>query len=275
MDSDTQPGRVEPSADPPDAGAPLYKFGSSEERIRSLVHSLGLIVAAFVVGFALALVGLQVLVQAGYVPQDVQRIPPAAQALAAALQFVGFLVVGLGYLRWRGRDGIDLFRIGVPSLRDLGWTVLGLVGLFVLLNVVSVLIGLLGVETAENAAVVSGREQPTLFLYLIGVTLLFTAPAEELLFRGLIQGLFRSAYGLIPGVVITSVLFGVVHFVALAGGGSALPYIGVAAALGLVLGAIYERTENLVVPILVHGAYNAILFYVSYLVATGQIEMPG
>jgi hypothetical protein len=274
---DTQPGRVGPSADasadPPDAGPPLYKFGSSEERFRSLVHSIGLIVAAFVAGFALAIAGLQVLVLAGYV-EGVGSIPPAAQALAAALQFVGFLLVGLGYLRWRGRD-VDLFRIDVPSLRDVGWAVLGLVGLFVLLNVVSVLIGLLGVESAENAAVVSGRQQPTLFLYLIGVTLLFTAPAEELLFRGLIQGLFRSAYGVLPGVLITSVLFGVVHFVALAGGGSALPYIGVAAALGVVLGAIYERTENLAVPIAVHGLYNAILFYAAYLAATGQIEMPG
>jgi membrane protease YdiL (CAAX protease family) len=274
---DTQPGRAgasaDASADPPDAGPPLYKFGSSEERIRSLVHSLGLIVAAFVVGFALAIVGLQALVLAGYVG-SVDAIPPAAQALAAALQFVGFLLVGLGYLRWQGRD-VGLFRIDVPSLRDVGWVVLGLVGLFVLLNVVSVLIGLLGIESAENAAVVSGRQQPTLFLYLIGVTLLFTAPAEELLFRGLIQGLFRSAYGVVPGVVITSVLFGVVHFVALAGGGSALPYIGVAAALGVVLGAIYERTENLVVPIVVHGLYNAILFYAAYLAATGQIEMPG
>jgi membrane protease YdiL (CAAX protease family) len=274
---DTQPGRAgpstDPSADPPDAGPPLYKFGSSEERIRSLVHSIGLIVAAFIAGFALAIVGLQALFFAGYVG-SVGSIPPAAQALAAALQFVGFLLVGMWYLRWRGRDA-GLFRIAVPSLRDAGWAVAGLVGLFVLLNVVSVLIGLLGVESAENAAVVSGRQQPTLFLYLIGVTLLFTAPAEELLFRGLIQGLFRSAYGVLPGILITAVLFGVVHFVALAGGGSPVPYIAVAAALGVVLGAIYERTENLAVPIVVHGLYNAILFYAAYLAATGQIEMPG
>jgi membrane protease YdiL (CAAX protease family) len=272
MDSDTQAGGVEPSTDPPDTSPPLYKFGSSDERVRSLVHSVGLIVAAFVVGFALALIGLRALVQLGYV-QNVENIPPGAQALAAALQFVGFLAVGLWYLRWRGREA-DLFRVAVPSLRDVGWAVLGLVGLFVLLNVVSVLIGLFGIESAENAAVVSGREQPTLFLYLIGVTLLFTAPAEELLFRGLIQGLFRSAYGLLPGIVITAVLFGVVHFVALAGGGSPVPYIAVAAALGVVLGGIYEKTENLAVPILVHGAYNAILFYAAYLAATGQIEMP-
>jgi membrane protease YdiL (CAAX protease family) len=272
MDPETQRGGVEPPVDPPD-DPPLYKLGNSEERIQSVAHSLGLVVAAFAVGFALAILGLNVAGLFGLSYSGGQSLPVELQAAAAALQFVGFLVVGLAYLRWRGTD-VDLFRIRVPSLREIGWVIAGLVGLFVLLNVVSVIISTLGVESAENAAVVQGREQPTLFLYLIGVTILFTAPAEELLFRGLVQGLFRKAYGVVPGILIASVLFGVVHFVALSGSGSRLPYIAVAAALGVVLGAVYERTENLAVPILIHAGYNAILFYAAYLAATGQIEMP-
>jgi membrane protease YdiL (CAAX protease family) len=271
MEPDTQRGGVEPPVDPPD-DPPLYTFGTSEDRIRSVSHSLALVVAAFAAGFALAILGLNVAGLFGF-SYSGQNLPVELQASAAALQFVGFLVVGLAYLRWRGPD-VDLFRIRVPSLREIGWVVAGLVGLFVLLNVVSVIISALGVESAENAAVVQGREQPTLFLYLIGVTILFTAPAEELLFRGLVQGLFRKAYGVVPGILIASVLFGVVHYVALSGSGSRLPYIAVAAALGVVLGAVYERTENLAVPILVHAGYNAILFYAAYLAATGQIEMP-
>lgn len=271
MEPDTQRGGVEPPVDPPD-DPPLYKFGTSEDRIRSVTHSLALVVAAFAAGFALAIVGLNVAGLFGF-SYSSQNLPVELQAAAAALQFVGFLVVGLAYLRWRGTD-VDLFQIRVPSLREIGWVVAGLVGLFVLLNIVSVIISALGVESAENAAVVQGREQPTLFLYLIGVTILFTAPAEELLFRGLVQGLFRKAYGVVPGILIASVLFGIVHFVALSGSGSRIPYIAVAAALGVVLGAVYERTENLAVPILVHAGYNAILFYAAYLAATGQIEMP-
>jgi len=271
MASDTQPGGV-PPAGPPDADPPLYKFGTNEERVRSLVHSVGLVLAAFVAGIALAVVGLRLLSQLGLVPQGTDTLPPLASAVAAGLQFIGFLLVGMWYLRWQG--SVDLFEIRLPSLREIGWAVGGLVALFVLLNVVSVVIQTLGVETAENAAVTQGRENPTLFLYLIVVTILLTAPAEELLFRGLVQGLFRQAYGLVPGIVVASALFGVVHWIALTGGGSRLTYIAVAGALGMVLGAVYEKTENLAVPIIVHGVYNAILFSVAYLVTTGRIDVP-
>ena len=270
MASDTQQGGV----GPPDADPPLYKFGSRDERVRSLVHSVGLVVAAFVVGVVLAILGLRALAQVGFVPQSTENLPPVAAAAGAALQFVGFLLVGLWYLRWRGTGAADLFEVRLPTLREIGWTLAGLVALFALLNVVSVVIEALGVETAENAAIEQGRQQPVLFLYLIGVTILLTAPAEELLFRGLVQGLFRQAYGVVPGVVVASVLFGVVHWVALSGAGSRLTYIAVAAALGLVLGAVYEKTENLTVPILVHGVYNAVLFSAAYLVSTGQVDLP-
>jgi hypothetical protein len=40
-------------------------------------------------------------------------------------------------------------------------------------------------------------------------------------------------------------------------------------ALSLVLGATYEYTDNLVVPSLVHGAYDAIIFTLIYAQATG------
>lgn len=269
MASDTHQG---PASGPPEPDPPLYKFGSRDDRVRSLVHSTGLVVAAFVVGVVLAIVGLRILSQFGFVPENVDSLPAGAQAAAAALQFVGFLLVGVWYLHWQGT--VDLFEIRVPSLRELGWALAGLVALFVLLNLVSVVIEALGVETAENAAIAQGRENPTLFLYLIGVTLLFTAPAEELLFRGLVQGLFRRAYGVIPGVVVASAVFGVVHWVALSGSGSRVTYIAVAAALGLVLGAVYEKTENLAVPVIIHGVYNAVLFYAAYLATTGAVDLP-
>jgi membrane protease YdiL (CAAX protease family) len=37
---------------------------------------------------------------------------------------------------------------------------------------------------------------------------------------------------------------------------------------GLVLGVTYEATDNLVVPSLIHGAYNATLFTLAYLSVT-------
>lgn len=254
---------------PPDAVA----IGDRSVRLQSVLHSLGLVVAAFIVGIGLSLVGLYGLAALGVTVQIGDQIPAEVSAVLSALQYVGFIGVCLWYLYWRN-DADDLFSISVPGLRQVGWAVLGLVGLFVLLNILSVIITALGLTTAENAAITTGREQPVLLLYMLVVTIVFVAPGEELLFRGLVQGLFRRAYGVIPGLVLASTLFGVVHYIALVGTGSRAVYIVIAAALGLVLGLLYERTQNLVVPMLVHGAYNAIIFYVNYLIATGAVEVP-
>jgi len=37
------------------------------------------------------------------------------------------------------------------------------------------------------------------------------------------------------------------------------------AIVGAVFGVLYERTSNLVVPILAHGAYNVVLFVLAFL----------
>jgi membrane protease YdiL (CAAX protease family) len=50
-----------------------------------------------------------------------------------------------------------------------------------------------------------------------------------------------------------------------------LVYVGIAFILALVLGATYEYTDNLTVPAVIHGAYNAIQFTIAYLTATGGV----
>jgi membrane protease YdiL (CAAX protease family) len=144
----------------------------------------------------------------------------------------------------------------------------------VALNVLAEVLSQLGIQSAANNAITQGQQQPEYLLYLIPVALLFNAPAEEFLFRGVVQGLFRKAYGPLPAVVMASALFGVVHYFALGGQGSKWAYVAIAAVLGLLLGLLYEKTENLAVPIAVHGIYNALQFYLAYLAATGQIQLP-
>lgn len=46
-------------------------------------------------------------------------------------------------------------------------------------------------------------------------------------------------------------------------GGWVLLIVGV----GVIMGIIYERTNNLAVPIAAHAAYNVVLFSVGYLVS--------
>ncbi len=247
-------------------GTDMYRLGGASERFRSITHAIGLIVGAFVVGALLANIVLS-----GYAVETLEDLPPFGRAAVDATQFVGFMLVGWGYIQWRDDS---LFEMSLPGLRELGIALVGIVGLFVVLNIASTVLQTLGIEAAANDTLVRGRQQPTYLLYLVVVSFLFTAPAEELIFRGLVQGLFRRAYGVVPGVIIASLIFGGIHYIALSGQGSKLAYLTIAAILGVLLGVLYEWTENLTVPILVHGSYNAILFTVQYLNTTGQLSIP-
>lgn len=228
------------------------RVADTRTRIVNLLHSIGVVVAAFLVGFVLAFLVAQALSLVGLGREDTLTLV----ALFAA-QFTGFGLVVLAYVVVR--DERDLFGIRVPTLRDLGWVAVGFVALFVAALVISAVIRALGAQTATNQVVTEGQQNPQLFLYLIPIAVLFVGPGEELVFRGVVQGLLRRAYGVGPAIVVTSVFFGVAHIFALTGSGK-VTYMAVAGAMGVVLGLVYERTENIVVPSAIHGLWNAFLF---------------
>ncbi|MEF8907527.1 MAG: CPBP family intramembrane glutamic endopeptidase, partial [Haloarculaceae archaeon] len=188
------------------------------------------------------------------------------------MNFVGFFVVGWAFLRWRGESVLDtsLYELAVPSLREVGQVIAGLVVLFVVLGVVSNVAAQFGLSPSENVTQTLGEGNPELLLYLIPIALLLNGPIEEFLFRGIVQGLFRDAYGILPGIVLPAAVFGVVHYFAVSGGGGNIAYtLTIITVLGTVLGAIYEWSENLFVPGLVHGLFNAVQYAGLYLVTTG------
>lgn len=277
MDSDRQPdGGVEPTPDPagsgPDSDPPLYKMGTTQQRIRSLLDTVGIIAGAFIGANVLVLVVVQVIVLLGLVTispdfSTVADLPPTVTAVVIATNFIGYLLVGAAYLWWRHGStpfNTSLYNIRLPTLRDLGWIVGGIVGLFVLLLTVVTVAAQFGLQPSTNSVETIGRANPPLFLFLALNALVLNGPAEEFLFRGIIQGLFRGAYGVLPGVLLSSAAFGVVHYLSLSGG-SVVYTLLVIATLGVVLGALYEWTGNLLVPAVVHGVFNALQFIGAYL----------
>jgi membrane protease YdiL (CAAX protease family) len=251
-------------------GSEYYRVADMETRVESLFHSLALVVLAFAAGIFVQVGGGSVLAALGFDVTSTATLPPLAYAALTATLFVGFFAVIAGYLRWRSEE--QFFRVAVPSLRDLAWIVAGFVGLFAVATALSALIQAAGIDTATNQVITDGRQDPARFLYLIPVTFLFVAPAEELLFRGIVQGLFRRAYGVVPAVVLASAVFGAGHYFALLGsGGSVVSSLALAGALGVVLGALYEITENIAVPIVVHGCWNTMSFLLQYAQATGAV----
>lgn len=106
---------------------------------------------------------------------------------------------------------------------------------------------------------------PTLMLVVGVLSVVLFAPAEELLFRGAIQGRLREAFGSRWAVVGASTLFGAWHLLNFSG--SLLGTVLAAAVLGavsLLWGYAYERTDNLAVPVLTHGLYNLTFMLLAY-----------
>jgi hypothetical protein len=233
-------------------------------RVGSLGRAVVVVLVVFLTAAVVARLGLDAALAAGVVASESLE----ALVVVNVLQFVGFGLGVAGYLAVS--DDWELLSVRVPSLRDLGWVLGGVAGILLAAAIVGQVLSAFDVEVAQNQVIATGQRNPEYFLYMIPVSLLLVGPFEELVFRGGVQGLLRRTWGGWPAVVIASGLFGLVHWIALVGGGGGrVAYVVVAATLGLILGSLYERTRNLLVPALVHGIYNSVLFGFQYAAAVG------
>jgi membrane protease YdiL (CAAX protease family) len=258
------------TADTPEEGVvdaepkrPLFRFGSQQHRMEAVTHSLLLVLVAFLVGGVLSVAAEGLL---GSIGLTEESAPVVVSLSTMSVHFVGFLFVCVWYVQFRESD--PLVGVSRPSWRD-GLVILGgFVALVVALTGLEALFAQFGLEPAENVATGPGENDPLYFLYVIPIVIFLNAPAEEFLFRGLVQGQFRRAYGVVPGIVASAAVFGLIHYLALIGTGSRLVYVSIAAVAGLLLGGVYEYTENLLVPTAVHALWNVLTYLLLYLQAT-------
>jgi len=187
-----------------------------------------------------------------------------ARLARTTIQFLAIAVVSLWFA-----DLVDTDRLiawAVPTARVLGVIAAGTVALLATNIGVNQLITRLGFESGDNVAVTAGAGDPTYLLAMVFISVLLVGPAEELLFRGVIQGRLRESWGPWPAILGATALFGVIHAPAVTGGtGAVITYITTASILGVLLGYLYERTGNIVVPAAIHGANNAAVFGILYL----------
>jgi hypothetical protein len=230
----------------------------TESPYSTRVRAVGvvLLVATVAVGVAVLVSrGLElVLGMVGPVPAPIL----VGHALDTALVNAGvFGGVAGAYLRVRRRAGGGaLLRVRRPTRRDLR---LAVQGFFVVLAVGAVLhlaVGALGLPTGENTLTSRAEADPRLFVVAGATSLLFVGPGEELLFRGVVQGRLREAFGPATAVGLGGVVFAVPHLVAAYTGPGSLVSIGVVFGVSVALGTLYEVTDTLFVPAVAHGLYN-------------------
>jgi len=243
----------------------------------ALLSGLALGAGGLLLGFALTAVAGAVLT-AGL---GIELTAAATIVLGLVfVQGVGCAAVALTYSRTRPRIAAAVrsalgvgeggeFRIGLstPSAKQLVVVVVGYLAALGGAFVGSLLVSALQVDTGTNNAAQIGMENPAVLLLLIPASILIIGPGEELLFRGVVQGRLREVMGAVPAVGIASTVFAGLHWFAISGGSPTgnLVALGVLTVPALVFGIAYEFTDNVVVPSLIHGLYNATLFSLLYL----------
>jgi membrane protease YdiL (CAAX protease family) len=180
--------------------------------------------------------------------------------VGGTLSFHGVILVLLpAFLRCQGLDiasafGISKFRGAHAALSGLFAGLCALPVTIVLAELSGMFLQSHGVDIQLQAPVEALRNDPSVGLRaVVFVAAVLVAPvAEEFFFRGILYSIVKQAG--FPRLALwgTSVLFAMAHVNLL----TFVPLI----ALGLILASLYEVTDNLIAPMVMHGFFNLVNF---------------
>jgi len=120
-----------------------------------------------------------------------------------------------------------------------------------------VIIQVLGIDSAENqnGDIGLGKVDTKLQMLLMFISLAIITPIkEELLYRGIIHRFFESRYNFWVGLIVSSLIFGLLHF----------DYPVSATIMGAIFVLLYRKTNSLIPSMLLHGLWN---LYVTFVIA--------
>jgi len=157
------------------------------------------------------------------------------------------------------------------SLKELGLKKAS-IRILMIVSVVAVPLFLLGVGISVGEEMVFGSDptaeqvegalmprDPFQLVAMVALSLVLVGPCEELAFRGFVQRGFENSFGKRWGLLVSSVLFGLLH-------GLNTPYAVVPVfVVGLVFGYVWQRTGgNTTTTALMHGVYDSIAIAIAY-----------
>ena len=108
-------------------------------------------------------------------------------------------------------------------------------------------------QTYQEVAKIQYAVPFILGLLLYGV---ISPLAEEILFRGIVYRKCRRYLGVLPGILLSSLLFAILH-------GNLVQGV-YAFLMGMLMSGVYERYQNFFAPLLFHATANIATFSVSY-----------
>ncbi|WP_142829728.1 CPBP family intramembrane glutamic endopeptidase [Planococcus soli] len=144
--------------------------------------------------------------------------------------------------------------VGLQPVPLKEWKLVAVWTIILIIVSIGLVVGMsfIGVGT-ENSKTESLQSQMTLLNFAIGfVSAVIISPIyEEIFYRGFLYRFFSSRYGVLSGMLISSLIFTVVHIPTF----NTLPVNFVS---GLIFSWVYQKTGSIIPSILIHGIFNGI-----------------
>ena len=131
----------------------------------------------------------------------------------------------------------------------MGWIIILIVGSILLAYVVD---WLLEIGTNNSKTDSLATRLSTFNIIIAFISAAIVSPIyEEIFYRGFLYRFFRSKFGLLAGMLISSFIFMIVHIPTF----NSLPYTFLS---GLIFAWTYEKTQSIYPAMIIHGIFNGI-----------------
>ncbi|EEL83744.1 CAAX amino terminal protease [Bacillus cereus AH1271] len=150
--------------------------------------------------------------------------------------------------------------IGIRKLswRDFLWTVVALIFLIIVSIAVLMIMEKMGISF-ENSKTETVQNDKSIYAFCIAVigAAVISPIYEEVLYRGVFYTFFRDRYGIWGGVLISSIIFTVVHIPTY----NTLPVNFLS---GVVFAWLYEKTNSILSAMIAHALFNFIAVILTF-----------
>jgi len=127
------------------------------------------------------------------------------------------------------------------------------------------------IQTPENTPIEQVFKFKQTAMLFVATAVLVAPLAEETIFRGYLYPMFARWFGVLPSIVVTGVLFGLMHGPQL---GGAKSLIAVMSLVGIVFTLVRARTGSVFASYLMHLGYNSLIGASLILATHGFTQVP-
>ncbi len=238
----------------------VLKRKSFDKPAWTISTALGVIALTLLIPLAIWLL-VYGLVKLGALPIPLAKLIFGRSTTAALVRILISFSIELSLLYWVKRRyklkladfGFRKFNVLQAVLVIIAMFIIFLVLLFVAYLLIAVLLPQINLDEAQKSGFELGRHGVGLVGSFI-VTVMMAPIVEEVYFRGFLLPAFSSKWGDLSGMVLSSLIFGILHMQINVG---IYTFI-----LGMILSTMYIRFKSIGPGILLHIINNALAFFV-------------